>query len=51
MILADALCYAEEFKPSTIIDVATLTGRLSFCYSILFCLLLQLPQLAQISLK
>jgi len=33
MILADALCYAEEFEPSTIIDVATLTGKLHYnCY-------------------
>jgi len=30
MILADALCYAEEFEPSTIIDVATLTGKLHY---------------------
>ncbi|XP_066911295.1 cytosol aminopeptidase-like isoform X1 [Clytia hemisphaerica] len=28
MILADALCYADEFQPSTIIDVATLTGAI-----------------------
>jgi leucyl aminopeptidase len=26
LILADALCYAAEFKPSVVIDVATLTG-------------------------
>lgn len=27
LILADALCYAHSFNPSTIIDVATLTGK------------------------
>ncbi len=26
LILADALCYAERFKPEVVIDVATLTG-------------------------
>lgn len=26
LILADALCYADQFKPSAVIDVATLTG-------------------------
>ncbi|NNF15556.1 MAG: leucyl aminopeptidase [Gammaproteobacteria bacterium] len=26
LILCDALCYAKTFKPSTIIDIATLTG-------------------------
>lgn len=26
LILADALCYAERFKPSAVIDLATLTG-------------------------
>jgi len=26
LILADALCYAERFKPSAVIDIATLTG-------------------------
>lgn len=28
MILADTLCYADEFNPSTIIDIATLTGAI-----------------------
>jgi len=28
LILADALCYAEEFRPDTIINVATLTGAM-----------------------
>ena len=28
LILADALCYADEFKPATIVDVATLTGAI-----------------------
>ena len=28
LILADALCYAQTFKPSGIIDMATLTGTL-----------------------
>jgi leucyl aminopeptidase len=26
LILADALCYASQFEPNVIIDVATLTG-------------------------
>ena len=26
LILADTLCYAETFKPSSIVDLATLTG-------------------------
>ena len=26
MILADALCYAQKYKPKTVIDLATLTG-------------------------
>jgi len=26
MILADALCYADEFNPAAVVDVATLTG-------------------------
>lgn len=29
LILADALCYAQTFNPSGIIDMATLTGTLS----------------------
>lgn len=28
LILADALCYAEEFKPEWILDIATLTGAM-----------------------
>jgi leucyl aminopeptidase len=28
LILADALCYADEFKPAIVIDVATLTGAI-----------------------
>lgn len=28
LILADALCYAHEFDPSTIINLATLTGEI-----------------------
>ncbi len=28
LILADALCYADRFKPLTVIDVATLTGAI-----------------------
>jgi len=28
--LADSLCYAEKFKPSVVIDVATLTGAVVF---------------------
>lgn len=31
LILADALCYAESFKPRLIVDMATLTGSLIFC--------------------
>lgn len=27
LVLADALCYAQTFKPSGIIDMATLTGN------------------------
>jgi leucyl aminopeptidase len=26
LILADALCYAQEFDPQLIVDIATLTG-------------------------
>lgn len=26
LILADALCYSEQFNPSLILDMATLTG-------------------------
>ncbi|XP_041369957.1 cytosol aminopeptidase-like isoform X2 [Gigantopelta aegis] len=29
LILADALCYAETFKPSHILDIATLTGAMA----------------------
>lgn len=29
MILADALCYAQKFKPDAVIDLATLTGAVS----------------------
>ncbi len=29
LILADALCYAEKFKPELVIDIATLTGSAS----------------------
>ena len=28
LILADALCYADTFKPVHVIDVATLTGAM-----------------------
>ncbi|CDW53284.1 cytosol aminopeptidase [Trichuris trichiura] len=28
LILADALCYADSFKPSSVIDIATLTGAI-----------------------
>ena len=28
LLLADALCYAHSFSPSTIIDLATLTGAI-----------------------
>lgn len=28
LILADALCYSEEFKPRFILDIATLTGAM-----------------------
>lgn len=27
LILADALCYSEQFNPSLILDMATLTGN------------------------
>ncbi len=41
LILADAFCYAEEFKPRVVIDLATLTGNimqaLSTRYTGLFC--------------
>ena len=30
LILADALCYAQRFKPSLVIDMATLTGAVLF---------------------
>lgn len=26
LILADALCYADTFKPPAVVDIATLTG-------------------------
>ena len=26
LVLADALCYADTFKPSLVVDIATLTG-------------------------
>jgi len=29
LILADALCYAHEFKPQAILDIATLTGAMN----------------------
>ena len=29
LILADALCYAQEFDPQLIVDIATLTGAIS----------------------
>lgn len=29
LILADALCYGHTFNPRAIVDVATLTGRIS----------------------
>lgn len=32
LILADALCYAESFKPRLIVDMATLTGSLIFTF-------------------
>lgn len=28
LILADALCYSEEFKPKWVLDIATLTGAM-----------------------
>ena len=28
LILADALCYCEQFKPQMILDMATLTGEI-----------------------
>ena len=28
LILADALCYSESFKPAAVVDVATLTGAI-----------------------
>ena len=28
LLLADALCYAHSFSPSTIVDLATLTGAI-----------------------
>ncbi|XP_017886445.1 cytosol aminopeptidase-like isoform X2 [Ceratina calcarata] len=31
LILADALCYAQEFNPSFILDLATLTGAMRIC--------------------
>ena len=41
MLLADALCYADTFKPEAVIDVATLTGGVGVSlgkqYSGLFC--------------
>ncbi|KAL1472416.1 hypothetical protein MTO96_039344 [Rhipicephalus appendiculatus] len=29
LILADALCYADTFNPKVVVDIATLTGRMS----------------------
>lgn len=40
LILADALCYAQEFDPQLIVDIATLTGmtcRAALCLLDLFC--------------
>lgn len=31
LILADALCYADTFKPEVVIDMATLTGSFQLC--------------------
>ena len=28
LLLADALCYAQSFKPEAIVDMATLTGAI-----------------------
>jgi hypothetical protein len=40
LILADALCYAQEFDPQLIVDIATLTGmtdRAALCLLDVFC--------------
>jgi Leucyl aminopeptidase len=40
LILADALCYAQEFNPQLIVDIATLTGmthRAALCLLDVFC--------------
>jgi leucyl aminopeptidase len=32
LVLADALCYAKKFSPAATIDMATLTGLLTYNY-------------------
>lgn len=36
LILADALCYAATFKPKITLDLATLTGKKKYVFTIEF---------------